>query len=53
MLNKLIQFGEKPGYAAIVSGIVDAIARRDREGAAQAMRDVIMSGRDRVKSAIA
>jgi DNA-binding transcriptional MocR family regulator len=28
MLNKLIQFGEKPGYAAIVSGIVDAIARR-------------------------
>jgi DNA-binding FadR family transcriptional regulator len=32
--------------------IVDAIARRDQDGAAQAMRDVIMSGRDRVKSAI-
>lgn len=28
MLNKQIQFGEKPGYAAIVSSIVDAIARR-------------------------
>lgn len=33
--------------------IVDAIARRDKEGAAQAMRDVIMSGRDRVNSVIA
>jgi len=33
--------------------IVDAIARRDREGAAQAMRDVIMAGRDRVTSVIA
>ena len=33
--------------------IVDAIARRDHEGAAQAMRDVILSGRDRVKSVIA
>ena len=32
--------------------IVDAIARRDKEGAAQAMRDVIMAGRDRVKSVI-
>lgn len=28
MLNKMIQFGEKPGYATIVSTIVDAIARR-------------------------
>jgi DNA-binding FadR family transcriptional regulator len=32
--------------------IVDAIARRDSEGAANAMRDVIMAGRDRVKSVI-
>ena len=32
--------------------IVDAIARRDAEGAAQAMRDVIMAGRDRVNSVI-
>jgi DNA-binding transcriptional MocR family regulator len=28
MLNNLIQFGEKPGYATIVSAIVDGIARR-------------------------
>lgn len=33
--------------------IVDAIARRDKEGAAQAMREVILSGRDRVNSVIA
>ncbi len=32
--------------------IVDAIARRDKEGAAQAMRDVIEAGRDRVTSII-
>lgn len=28
MLSKMIQFGEKPGYATIVSTIVDGIARR-------------------------
>ena len=32
--------------------IVDAIARRDKDGAAQAMRDVIMAGQDRVRSVI-
>lgn len=32
--------------------IVEAIARRDKEGAAQAMRDVILAGQDRVKSVI-
>jgi DNA-binding FadR family transcriptional regulator len=32
--------------------IVDAIAKHDREGAAEAMRDVIYTGRDRVKTAL-